>query len=64
MLEGRRDGLLDHLAGDGIQAWVNFVPNDLHPGAFAEAGTRTLTPVTERLYGENCSAQGFRRYET
>ena len=36
---------------DGIQAWVHFVPNHLHP-AFADAGQRTLLPVTERLYGE------------
>lgn len=51
VLDGRRDGLLDHLAGDGIQAWVHFVPNHLHP-AFVDAGQRTVLPVTERLYGE------------
>ncbi len=43
VLDGRRDGLLDHLARDGIQAWVHFVPNHLHP-AFADAGGDVCCP--------------------
>jgi perosamine synthetase len=50
VVDGRRDGLLEHLARDGIQAWVHFVPSHHHP-AFADADGRSL-PVTERLYGE------------
>lgn len=48
--DGRRDALLEHLARDGIQAWVHFVPNHLHP-AFAGFECDPL-PVTERVYGE------------
>jgi perosamine synthetase len=50
VLDGRRDALLEHLAADGIQAWVHFVPSHLQP-AFAEFRGEPL-PATERLYGE------------
>jgi perosamine synthetase len=46
---GRRDGLMDHLARDGIQAWVHFPPCHLQP-AFVRFG-RPL-PTTEALYAE------------
>jgi perosamine synthetase len=46
---GRRDGLMEHLARDGIQAWVHFPPCHLQP-AFARFG-RSL-PATEALYAE------------
>jgi dTDP-4-amino-4,6-dideoxygalactose transaminase len=46
---GRRDALLRHLAADGIQAWVHYVPCHLQP---AFAAFACPLPVTERLYGE------------
>jgi perosamine synthetase len=45
----RRDGLMEHLARDGIQAWVHFPPCHLQ-AAFARFG-RPL-PATEALYAE------------
>jgi dTDP-4-amino-4,6-dideoxygalactose transaminase len=48
--DGRRDALVEHLARDGIQGWVHFVPTHLQP-AFDGGGHAPL-PVTERLFGE------------
>jgi perosamine synthetase len=50
VLDGRRDALLAHLAKDGIQAWVHFVPIHRQP-AFVGLDSQPL-PVTERVYEE------------
>lgn len=57
ILDGRRDSLLEHLAADGIQAWVHFVPTHLQP-AFAGVDGAPL-PITEQLYGELLSLPLF-----
>jgi perosamine synthetase len=45
---GLRDALADHLARDGVQAWVHFVPCH-HQRAFSSGDA---LPVTDRLSGE------------
>lgn len=52
VLDGRRDALIEHLARNGIQAWVHFIPNHLQP-AFADF--HVPLPVTERIFGEVAS---------
>jgi perosamine synthetase len=47
--DGRRDDLADHLAREGIQAWVHFVP--CHRQRAFSGGDEDL-PVTERLSEE------------
>jgi perosamine synthetase len=49
VLDGRRDGLMAHLEGQGIATTVEFTPNHLQP-AFARFASPL--PVTERLYEE------------
>jgi dTDP-4-amino-4,6-dideoxygalactose transaminase len=46
---GRRDELADWLLGEGIQAWVHFVPGHLQP---TFGGLSEPLPVTEALYEE------------
>jgi perosamine synthetase len=46
---GRRDGLADHLARDGIQAWMHFVPCH-HQRALGSVGVDL--PTTDRLSRE------------
>ena len=47
--DGRRDALMQHLAGDGIETGVNYVPNHLHP-YFEKPGV--VLPVTDQVYDE------------
>jgi perosamine synthetase len=47
--EGRRDGLLTHLAKAGVETAVNYVPNHLHP--YFRRGQDSL-PETEGAYDE------------
>lgn len=47
--DGRRDALAGHLAREGVQAWVHFVPCHLQP--LFGSGHGEL-PVTDRLRGE------------
>lgn len=49
ILDGRRDDVLAHLVGHGVQAWVHYVPNHLQP---AFPAPREALPATERLFGE------------
>lgn len=49
VLDGRRDALLEHLAEQGIQGWVHFIPNHLQP---AFSAYRVPLPMTERAFGE------------
>ena len=49
VLDGKRDGLLRHLATHGVQGWVHFIPNHLQP-AFVQYATPL--PTTVQLYSE------------